>query len=71
MKNVIKKIAATAMAFAMLGTGTAITKTIAPQFDTAITANAASYCNHVVGSASYGEETCETEFWHWYSKATK
>ncbi len=44
MNNVIKKIAAVAMAFTLLGTGTAVTKTINPKFDTAITANAA--CKH-------------------------
>ncbi len=53
MKNVIKKIAAVAMAFTLLGTGTAVTKTIAPQFDNSITASAA--CNHVVGSTSWSE----------------
>ena len=53
MKNVIKKVAAVAMAFTLLGTGSAVTKTINPKFDTAITASAA-YCNHVVGSSSYG-----------------
>lgn len=47
MKNAIKKIAAAAMAFTLLGTGSAVTKTINPKFDTAITANAA-YCNHVI-----------------------
>lgn len=44
MKKAIKKIAAVAMAFTMLGTGTAVTKTIAPQFDNSITASAK--CNH-------------------------
>ncbi len=51
MKNVIKKIAATAMAITLLGAGTVVTKTIAPQFDNSITASAA--CNHVVGSTSW------------------
>lgn len=50
MKNVIKKIAAVAMAFTMLGTGTAITETIAPKTDNSIVASAASYapstCKH-------------------------
>ncbi len=49
MKNVIKKIAAVAMAFTMLGTGTAITETIAPKTNNSIVASAASYaptCNH-------------------------
>lgn len=40
MKSAIKKIAAVAMAFTLIGTGTAVTKTIAPQFDTSITAKA-------------------------------
>ncbi len=41
MKNMIKKIAAITMAFTMLGTGTAVTTTIAPQLDNSITASAA------------------------------
>lgn len=40
MKNTIKTIAATAMALTLLGTGTSITKNIAPQFDNSITASA-------------------------------
>lgn len=47
MKNVIKKIAASVMAFTLLGTGTAITKTVSPKSDTTIVANAA--CNHNCG----------------------
>lgn len=49
MKNVIKKITAVAMAFTMLGTGTAITKTITPKTNNSIVASAASYaptCKH-------------------------
>ena len=44
MKNVIKKIAAVAMAFTILGTGTAIVKTVSPQFaeSTTMTASAIS-----------------------------
>ena len=42
MKNVIKKIASIAMAFTLLGTGTAITKIIAPQEDNTLVASAAS-----------------------------
>ncbi len=53
MKNVIKKLVATAMAFTLLGTGTAVTKTIAPQFDNSITANAV--CKHVVNSTSWSK----------------
>ena len=61
MKNVIKKLVATAMAFTLLGTGTAVTKTIAPQFDNSITASAA--CNHVVGSTSWSSwETVDTRY---------
>lgn len=41
MNNVIKKISAIALAFTLLRTGTAVTKTIAPQFDKSITASAA------------------------------
>lgn len=42
MKNAIKKIAATAMAFTLLGTGTSVTKFIAPKADNTIVASAAS-----------------------------
>lgn len=52
MKNVIKKIASITMAFTLLGTGTAVTKTIAPQFDTSITAHATS-CNNCHGGSYY------------------
>ena len=41
MKKAIKRIATVAMAFTLLGTGNAITKTIAPQADNTITASAA------------------------------
>ena len=44
MKNVFKKLAAAAMAFTLLGSGSAIIKDIAPQTDNSITASAA--CNH-------------------------
>ncbi len=40
MKNVIKKIAATAMAFTLLGTGTTISKNISPNSLNTIIANA-------------------------------
>ena len=52
MKNVIKKISAIALAFTLLGTGTTVTKTIAPQFYTSITAHAAS-CNKCHGGSYY------------------
>ena len=38
MKNTIRKTAAAAMAFSILGTGTAVTKTIAPKADNTIVA---------------------------------
>ena len=40
MKNVIRKIAAAAMAFTIIGTGTAVTKYVAPQLDNSIVASA-------------------------------
>ena len=50
MKNTFKKIVAVAMAFTILGTGTAITKTVAPKFDNKITVYAGGvpqkYCKH-------------------------
>lgn len=53
MKNVIKKIASVAMALTLLGTGSAVTKTVTPQTDNTITASAAS-CNHRTPYAVYG-----------------
>ena len=60
MKNAIKKLTAVAMAFTLLGTGTAVTKTIAPQFDTSITAHATS-CNNCHG----GSYSIKTEYTDW------
>ena len=60
MNNALKKIAAVAMAFTLLGTGTAVTKTIAPQFDTSITAHATS-CNNCHGGSYY----IKTEYSEW------
>ncbi len=40
MNNIIKKDSAFAMAFTLLGAGTAIVKNVKPRFDTAITASA-------------------------------
>lgn len=45
MKNIIKKISAVAMAFTLLGAGSATIKTIAPQTDNTIVAEAA-VCRH-------------------------
>lgn len=52
MKNAMKKIASAAMAFTLLGAGTAITKTVAPEISasTTITAEAA---NHAHGQFYY------------------
>lgn len=43
MKNAMKKISAIAMAFTLLGSGTAVIKNVAPKFDNSITVSAASY----------------------------
>lgn len=45
MKNIIKKVSAFAMAFTLLGAGTAIAKEIAPSSDTTLTASAITYAN--------------------------
>lgn len=60
MKNTIKKLSAVAMAFTLLGTGTAVTKTITPQLDTSITAHATS-CNNCHGGSYY----IKTEYTDW------
>lgn len=61
MKNAIKKIVSVAMAFTLLGTGMAITKIIAPQFDNSITASAASVnsttCKHSTATRKTGQKT--------------
>ena len=54
MKNISKKVAAFALAFALLGTGTAVTKTISPNADTSITASAACYHSAGQPRVSYG-----------------
>ena len=40
MKNVLKKVTAAVMAFTVLGGGSVITKTVAPQSDTTLVASA-------------------------------
>ncbi len=44
MKNVVKKIASIAMACTLLGTGSAVTKTISPKSSCILTADAARFC---------------------------
>ena len=72
MKNVIKKIAAVAMAFTMLGTGTAITETIAPKTNNSIVASAASYaptCKHSCSTyktySSWYDDPIITTIYNW------
>ena len=57
MKNIAKKAAAFALAFTLLGTGTAVTKTFSPTSDTSITASAACYHSAGQPRAEYGEWT--------------
>ena len=55
MKNIIKKITAAAMAFTLLGAGTAAIKTVAPQTDNTLVADAGVpvvQCSHV-GKGTY------------------
>lgn len=59
MKNVIKKIAAVAMAFAMIGTGNTIVKAVNPQANVGITAYAA--CNHNMPRKQYSSWTTEAQ----------
>ena len=54
MKNVIKKIASIAMAFTLLGTGTAVTKNLNPKFDNTLVASAA--CQYHDGSIINGKK---------------
>ena len=46
MNKIVKKVSAIALAFTMLGTGATITKAVAPKSNTALTASAASTCQH-------------------------
>lgn len=46
MKNAIKKIAATAMAFAILGSGTTAINTISPKSNNPLVASAAHQCGY-------------------------
>lgn len=50
MKKAFKKLIAVAMAFTLLGTGTTLTKTIAPQKDNTIVASATT-CNNCHGGS--------------------
>ena len=59
MKNVIKRIASIAMAFTLLGTGTAVTKTISPKSNNTIIASAADTC-HCKTGRKYGGELQKT-----------
>ncbi len=52
MKNVIKKITAAAMAFTLLGAGSAVIRSAAPKTDNTLVASAAS--NDVYKDARYG-----------------
>lgn len=68
MKNAIKKIAAIAMAFTLLGTGTAITKTLNPESaNIGITADAACSHNmpHVVSYSDWYEYGPSREMYDW------
>ena len=56
MKNIIKKIASIAMAFTLLGTGTAVTKTISPNYGSTLTASSA---NSVSSSAAFNPSSSE------------
>lgn len=69
MKNIAKKIVVCALAFTLLGTGTAVTKTITPDFDTAITASAA--CNHNMPRPKYGEWKKIGNGYGWWYKARR
>lgn len=53
MKNVIKKISAAAMAFTLLGAGTVITNTIAPQASNTLTASAVYRGSHLSPDGRY------------------
>lgn len=53
MKNVIKKISAIAMAFTLLGTGTAITKSISPNSESFLTAEAYSKNNVYLSNETF------------------
>ena len=66
MKNIIKKISATAMAFTLLGTGTTVAKTINPKFDNSITASAsADNCQHYITRTDSGWQSDYVER-HWF-----
>ena len=54
MKNVIKKITAAAMAFTLLGAGSAVIKSAAPKTDNTIVANAANGDDDIYTTARYG-----------------
>jgi hypothetical protein len=59
MKNIIKRVSAFAMAFTLLGSGTAIAKNVNPKFDTAITASAIQRVDYFV----YDRDFYHTMVW--------
>lgn len=83
MKNIIKKIAAVAMAFTLLGTGSAVTSTISPETANSITASAAQhhyyvlkcdYCyqcfsNGAIGKAAMKVHLRKNHGGGWYTKS--
>ena len=68
MKNIIRKISAIALAFTLLGTSTAITKTIAPKSDNTLVASAATCPNCHGGSywTSWSDWHETNVEYHWY-----
>lgn len=66
MKKAIKKIAAVAMAFTLLGTGTTIAKTVNPKSVTTLSVHAA--CNHVVGSSATDDKCGKWQYVESYTQ---
>ena len=64
MKKALKKLAAVAMAFTMLGTGTAFTNTITPQANNSITAYAA-FCQNCQNHNNGGAYCISTYYTDW------
>ena len=68
MKKAIKKLLSTAMAFTLLGTGTTLTKTVAPNTQKTLSAHAVQ-CMHVTKRIDTGWVDCDYKT-VWYGVGT-
>ena len=66
MKNILKRTAVIAMAFALLGTGTAVTKTVLPKSDNTLSASAELNHQYKFWKYTTSIEGNYVVVWAWY-----